>query len=119
MALTAWNLRISWIAVSLASLILILPLLIRGIVEPRVRAIVKMVREAPDGPLPEPLYEKIHDPLLAAGLNGTAATVVGIVFLMTTKPALVASIVVILIALALGLASALPLRRRSRLIRSS
>jgi hypothetical protein len=77
-----------------------------------------MAKEAPNGPLPEPLYARIHDPVLSAGLNGTAATVLGIVFLMTTKPALVDSIAVIAVALVLGIASALPLRRRPRLSRS-
>jgi hypothetical protein len=114
MALTVWNLQIGWIAVSLASLILLMPPLIQALVEPRMRMIMKMVKEAPDGPLPEPLYKRLHDPVLSIGLHTTTALVFGIVFLMTTKPALVGSIVVIAFALILGIVSGLPIRRQSR-----
>jgi len=109
MALTAWNLQIGWIAVALGSIVvLILPLIV-GVIEPRTKAIVKMAGEAEAGPIPAALGRHIQDPVLAVGLQTGAAIVLGIVFLMTTKPALTGSIITMAVALALGLASGLPL----------
>ena len=117
MALTIRGLQISWIAVSLGSLVALLLPLIRVFVEPRMRAIVKMTRETPDGPLPQALEARIHDPILGTALQMVAAVVFGIVFLMTVKPSLVGALIGMLAALALGLVSGLPLwfaaRRRS------
>jgi hypothetical protein len=48
-------------------------------------------------------------------LQTGAAIVLGIVFLMTTKPALVGSITTMAVALALGLASGLPFWIKRRL----
>lgn len=115
MALTVWGWQTGWIAVALASLILLLPLLIGGVIEPRTRAIVMMARATPDGLLPETLDKRIHDPVLSAALQTMAALLFGLVFLMTIKPSLVGSILVMAVALALGLASGLPfwyIRRR-------
>lgn len=111
MALTRWSLQTGWIVVALGSLVVFMPILIRGIVEPRMRVITSMVKAAQDGPLPESLYRRIHDPVLGAGTQTLAAFVLGIVFLMTTKPDFVSSIVVIALALSLGLLSGLPLRQ--------
>ena len=99
LALRHWSLQNGWIAVSLGSLVVVMTLLIRGVVDPRMRVIITMVKEAQDGPLPESLYGRIHDPVLGAGVQTLAAFVLGIVFLMTTKPALVGSIAVIVFAL--------------------
>jgi len=104
MALTAWSLQTSWIAVGLISLIIMAPLG-TALIEPRRRAIARLAREAPDGPLPESLEQRIHDPILWTALQTVAVLLLGIVFLMTTKPALTGSLIVIAIALALGLAS--------------
>lgn len=115
MALTVWSWQTGWIAVALASIILFLPLLIGGVIEPRTRAIVTIVRETPDALLPEALDQHIHDPVLGAALQIMAGLLFGLVFLMTIKPSLVNSIIVMAIALALGLASGLPfwyIRRR-------
>lgn len=114
MALTIWGLRTGWIAVALASMIVLLSPLIAGVIEPRMRAIVTMAREASPGPLPESLETRIHDPVLGTALQTMAAVVLGIVFLMTNKPALTGSIAAMLVALALGLASGLPLWRPVR-----
>lgn len=110
MTITHWSVNTGWIAVALGSLVVFLPLLIRGIIEPRVRVITTMLGEAQDGPLPQALYRRIHDPVLGTGMQTLAALVLGIVFLMTTKPALVVSIIVIALALLLGVLSGLPLR---------
>lgn len=118
MALTVWGLQTGWIAVALASLIVLLPPLIAGVVEPRMRAIVTMAKEVPDGPLPATLDTRIHDPVLGTALYTVAALVLGIVFLMTNKPSLTASILAMVVALALGLAFGLPLWRTAHTIRT-
>jgi hypothetical protein len=108
MALTVWGWQTGWIAVALASLILFLPLLIGGVIEPRTRAIVAMARETPDGLLPEALDQRIRDPVLGSTLQIMAGLLFGLVFLMTIKPSLIDSIIAMAVALALGLASGLP-----------
>ena len=113
MALTAWSLQTSWIAVGLISLIIMAPLG-TALIEPRRRAIDRLAREAPDGPLPESLERRIHDPILLTTLQTLATLLLGIVFLMTTKPSLPGSLIVIAVALALGLASGLLISRPAR-----
>lgn len=118
MALTAWSLLTGWIAVALGSLIVFIPLLIRGIIEPRMRSIVTLAKEAPDGPLPAELQRRIDDPLLAMGMQTSAALIIGIVFLMTNKPTLFVSLLVIAASLLVGLVSGLP-RWRAKHMRSA
>ncbi len=113
MALTAWSLRTGWIDVALTSLILMAPLG-TALIEPRRRAIDRLASEAPDGPLPESLERRTHDPVLGTTLQTLTALLLGIVFLMTTKPSLTGSLIVIVVALALGLASGLLISRPAR-----
>jgi hypothetical protein len=103
MALTVWGLQTGWIAVALASLILLMPPVIGGLIEPQTHAIVTMAKEAPDGLLPEPLEQRIHDPVLGAALQTMAALVFALVFLMIIKPSLFDATIVMVIALALSL----------------
>ena len=103
LALTAWSLRTSWIAVTLISLLLMIALG-AGLIGPRMRAIVMSTRESPDGSLPSQLAARIHDPLLFTVLLIQAVLLLGIVFLMTTKLGLASSIIVMVVALVLGLA---------------
>jgi hypothetical protein len=113
MAFTAWSLQNGWIAVALVSLVLMAPLG-SALIEPRRRAIERMAREAPDGPLPQSLEQRIHDPVLSTSLQTVVALLFGIVFLMTTKPSLAGSLIVMVVALALGLASGLLVSRATR-----
>jgi Zn-dependent protease with chaperone function len=113
MTFTSWSLQTSWIAVALVSLVLVAPLG-TAIIEPRRRAIDRLAREAPDGPLPQTLEQSIHDPILLTALQTIVALLFGIVFLMTTKPSLAGSLIVIVVALALGLASGLLVSRVTR-----
>lgn len=115
MAVTAWGLLTSWIIAALGSLIVLLPPLVGGIIEPRMRAIVTLTTEVPDGPLPGELERRIHDPLLGIGVQTEAALILGIVFLMTNKPALAGSLLIITASILLGLASGLPLWRAARM----
>jgi hypothetical protein len=93
MAITAWGLRTGWIAVALVSLILIAPLG-TAFIEPRRRAIARLAREVPDGPLPQSLEQRIHDPILGTALQTVTILLFGIVFLMTNKPSLIVSLIV-------------------------
>ena len=104
MAITAWSLQAGWIAVALISLILTVPSG-AALIEPRRRAIARLAQEEPDGPLPQALEQRTHDPVLLTALQTVAALLLGIVFLMTTKPALIGSLIVMAVALVLGLAS--------------
>jgi hypothetical protein len=108
LALTVWDLRQGWIATSLGALLLGLPPLIGAVIEPRTRAIVKHTQQAAAGPLPADLLARLHDPLLMTALQTAAALVLGIVFLMTNKPPLAASVTAIVVFVVLGLASGLP-----------
>src|SRR5438093_6625452 len=104
MAITAWGLLTGWILVGLISLILIAPLG-TAFIEPRRRAIDRLAQEAPDGPLPQSLERSTHDPVLLTALQTVTILLLGIVFLMTNKPSLIGSLIVMAVALVLGLAS--------------
>jgi uncharacterized membrane protein len=110
LALTAWSLLTGWILVALISLVLMAPLG-AALIEPRRRAIDRLAHEAPDGPLPQSLERRTHDPILGTAQQTVAALLLGIVFLMTTKPALIGSLIVMAVALVLGLASGVRLSR--------
>jgi hypothetical protein len=114
MALTAWSLQTGWIAIALISLVLMTPIG-AALIEPRRRAIARLTREAPDGPLPQSLEQRTHDPVLLTAQQTVAALLLGIVFLMTNKPALTGSIIVMVVALLLGVASGLLVSRATRL----
>jgi hypothetical protein len=113
MAFTAWSLQTGWIAVALVSLVLMAPLG-TALIEPRRRAIERLAREVPDGPLPQSLEQRIYDPVLFTALQTIAVLLFGIVFLMTTKPSLAGSLIVMVVALALGLVSGLLVSRVTR-----
>lgn len=107
MALSTWGLSTPWIAVSLVSVVLVGPV---GafVLDPRMRTILAMTREVPDGPLPGAIDQRTHDPLLGTSAHTLVTILLGIVFLMTFKPALFLSLVVMAVAVALGLVSSLP-----------
>ena len=113
MAITSWGLQTGWIAVALASLILIAPLG-TAFIEPRRRAIARLAQEAPDGLLSQALEQRIHDPILGTALVTVTILLLGIVFLMTTKPSLIGSLIVMGVALLLGVASGALVSRATR-----
>jgi hypothetical protein len=80
----------------------------------RLHAIAEEAEREADGPLPASLRDRINDPVLALAMRSSIAVLVGLVFLMTTKPTLVASVVVILAAVVIGAASSLQFRKTSR-----
>jgi ABC-type spermidine/putrescine transport system permease subunit II len=102
MTITAWGLQSGWILVALISLILIAPLS-TVFIEPRRRSIDRQAKEAPDGTLPLSLEQSTHDPVLLTVIETVTTLLLGIVFLMTNKPSLIVSIIVMAVALVLGL----------------
>jgi Predicted integral membrane protein (DUF2269) len=107
MALTLWGLQTSWVVVSIVGVLMAAPI---GptLIEPRVETLGAMARETPDGTLSPALAARTHDPVLGTAMHTVSLLVVGIIFLMTIKPPLLASIITMAGALALGLLSSLP-----------
>jgi len=84
MTVTVWGWQNGWINVALGSMMVLLPVgTVTGI---RRRAIDHLIHEMPDGLLPESIQQRIHNSLLGTTGNLMVALVIGIVFLMTTKP---------------------------------
>jgi uncharacterized membrane protein len=107
MAISTWGLQTPWIAVSLVSLALFAPINV-FVLDPRMRTLFAKAEEAPGGPPPDELVKRTHDPILLTVARTLATILLGIVFLMTTKPSLTASLLVMVIALVCGLLSGMP-----------
>jgi hypothetical protein len=106
MAITVWGERATWIIVATIGFLILAPF---GafVIDPRLRALARAAAALPDGPLPTAVAARANDPLISIGLYTYIGVLLGIVFLMTNKPALVDSIVTMVIATALGLAAGL------------
>jgi hypothetical protein len=100
MVATAWGPR-GWILVALGSLVLLG--VIGALATGRRMARIGPAVGRTQGALSDELRMKARDPILLLSLRVRLAMVLGIVFLMTMKPSLVASLVVIVLAMALGL----------------
>lgn len=113
LALSTWGLETSWIVVALVSFVLIAPV---GpfVLSARMHAIRDLAATMPDGLLSEALAKRTHDPLLVTAASTLAAVLLGIVFLMTNKPSLALSILVMGVASVLGLVSSLPFWYKTR-----
>jgi Predicted integral membrane protein (DUF2269) len=114
LALVAWSLLTSWILVALISLLLVVPTSAALIAPRRIALVKQLAREAPGGELSEALERYIDDPVLATVCTTVAALLLGLVFLMTTKPNLVGSLIVMVVALLLGLAAGVLVSRVRR-----
>lgn len=116
MALTTWGLVVPWLDVATVSFLLLAPLGV-FLIDRRVKAIATQTRAEPDGPLSATLASRLSDPVIGIGLRIYLAVLFGIVFLMTTKPPLTDSIIVIGTALIVGALASLPLFvRRTRVV---
>lgn len=113
MALTAYGILTGWILVALASIVVFIPPAILLVIEPHMRAIMAAIQEEPDGSISTGLSERINDPVLGTALRTMAALLLGIVFLMTNKPALTSAILAIVITVFAGLSSSLFLWRKA------
>jgi hypothetical protein len=78
------------------------------VVDPKVRAIGALAHALPDGLLPGSLAERTQNRFLRLTLHTMTAMLFGIVFLMTTKPALTNAIGAMAVSALLGLASSIP-----------
>jgi hypothetical protein len=116
MMATAWGAK-GWILVALAGLVLI------GLVGGLLTG-VRMARIGPavgraSGPLSDELRNMLADPVLMISLRTRLAIMLGILFLMTVKPSLVASLATLVLAAGIGLlASQVPSRRTRNEFRS-
>ena len=106
MTVTTWGWNTPWIDVSLAALVF-LGALGGALINRRIRAI-KAAAAAPSatGPIPVELERRITDSVLWTSLQVNGFTALGVVFLMTSKPDLVGSLITIAVALMLGIGSA-------------
>ena len=106
-----------WIAIGFLSLLSIAVLgAVSGVRLSRILA----ATGSGQGILGEELRAQLRAPLFVASVRLRTALALGVVFVMTIKPEAVGSLLVVAIALALGLASAVPvLRQRSLQARST
>jgi len=111
MMATVWG-HVAWIIVALGALVLLVVLGV-GLSGPRMAAIGRALT-AENGPVSPSLLDLLHHPLLWIALQTRVAIALGIVFLMAVKPDLSGSLLTIVIAAILGLASALPILRREQ-----
>jgi hypothetical protein len=118
MTITVWGWQMGWINVALVAVVLTATLGVT-VIESRRKTIAKLVEK--DIPLDGELTSRIHDPVLGTALYTLIGLVIGILFLMTNKPALESSILVIVVVGILGLAASVPLwrGRRSRAVADS
>jgi hypothetical protein len=100
-----------WIGIGFLSLLFIAVLgALSGVRLGRILA----VAASGEGTLAEDLRGQLRAPLFVASVRARTAVALGVVFLMTTKPEAAVSLLVVGVALALGIASAVPvLRQRS------
>jgi hypothetical protein len=106
MTVTTWGWRTPWIDVSLAALILLFAP--AGAMNSHRLKAIQMAAEAsaPTGTIPAELQRQITHLLLWTMVQTSGITLLGVVFLMTTKPDLVGSLITLAAALALGVGSA-------------
>jgi hypothetical protein len=95
----------AWILVSLASLVAIAGIggVLTGVPMARLTSAV----ERASGPLPQELRRGLRSPLLTVSIMTRIAITVGIVFLMVQKPALLTSLLTIILAVGIGGATGL------------
>ncbi len=111
MMLTAWG-GVAWLYVSLGALILVIALS-QALTAPRMAAIGRTLATG-KGSIAAPFQSLANHPLLWISIQTRVAIALGIVFLKIAKPDWGGSLLAIGVAIALGLASALPFPRRER-----
>jgi hypothetical protein len=103
MGVTVWGEKATWIIVATISFVLLAPFGV-FVIDPRLRVIAKAAAGVPDGPLPASLAVRARDPVVGIGLSLYICVLLGIVFLMTSKPSTGVSIIAMFVAMVLGLA---------------
>jgi uncharacterized membrane protein len=77
----------------------------------RMKAIVETLEKAPDGAIPPDIATRIGDPYLLTSIQTMTAAILGAVLIMTLKPGLRDSIIIVVVSMILGALSAQPLLR--------
>jgi uncharacterized membrane protein len=103
MTVNGWGFEQGWIRIAMLSVFLLI-VLAAAVIEPRRRALTRLATAAPDGPLSAALAQRAQDSVLSLAVYVQAALLLGIVFLMTTKLAVGASLIAMAVVLVLGLA---------------
>lgn len=85
----------------------------------RMMAIYEALQEEPDGPIPTSIQARIHDPVLLTSIQSMAVAILGVVLMMTVKPGLRDSVIVAVVSLLVGAASAQLMLRSGRARESS
>jgi hypothetical protein len=116
MTAVAWGPK-GWILVAFASLIV---LAVVGAFATGMRmARLEPTLSGAEGELSDDVRSRLQDPVLLTSLRVRMAMVLGVAFLMTVKPTLIAAILVIVLAAALGwLTAQVPTWRTGRELRS-
>jgi hypothetical protein len=107
MALSLQLIRAPWIDVAIGSFLLLAPV---GplVINPRLHRISDASELEPNGPVSTALHMRIRDPILTIALGGSLGILVGVVFLMTTKPQLGTSIAAVATAVVACMAISWP-----------
>jgi hypothetical protein len=113
MGLTTWGIQAVWLDVATVAFALLAPI---GafVIDPRVKAILKLARQEPDGPLPQKLAASTRSGFLLISLLVYVVYLQGIVFLMATKPALIEAMIAMVAAVAGGVILGLIVQRTAR-----
>jgi hypothetical protein len=108
-----WPWGDGWINVSLVALIALMVLgpAING---RKVAAIEKAAEAAPDGPVPEGMRVQLDDPVLFGSVHAMTLVVLGIIYNMTTKPGDAQAGIVIVVAIVVGVFSAIQMAMRQQ-----
>ncbi len=111
MALSLQLIRAPWIDVAIGSFLLLAPI---GplVINPRLHRISDASELEPNGPISTALHTRMSDPILTIALGGSLGILIGVVFLMTTKPELGTSIAAVAIAVVAGMAISWPFASR-------
>ena len=113
-----WGWGTGWMNTSLIAL-LVMGAAGGMLMTPRVRKINEAAIAAPDGAVPDDIRNLVNDPILWATLHSFTLGLFGILWNMTTKPGDAQAGIIILLAFALGAASAYPMFMRQRQARNN
>ena len=111
MALSLQLVRAPWIDVAIGSFVMLAPI---GplVINPRLHRISDAAELEPNGPISTALRTLTRDPILTIALGGSLGILVGLIFLMTTKPELGISIAAVATAVVAGIAISWPFAGR-------
>ncbi|MCI0712248.1 MAG: hypothetical protein L0154_18990 [Chloroflexi bacterium] len=116
MMATVWG-GVAWIIVTLGAFV---PMMFLGMgITARRMAAIKRTLETERGSLSPTLHQMLHHPLLWLALQTRVTMALGIVFLMTVKPDLMGSLLVMVVATAAGIIMSVPALTGKRVQRES